>query len=558
MTYLLSMLNLPAWVDPQLLRWPVTGAYLALMALIGVYGLHRYWLVYLYGRHRSVRPRPGRRYEQLPRVTVQVPMFNEGAVVHRIIDAACAIDYPADRLQVQVVDDSTDHSADLAQKRVDYWAQRGVDIQYLHREDRTGFKAGALQNAMQTATGELIAIFDADFIPPRSFLKRTVHYFTDPALGMVQTRWAHINRNDSLLTRGQAIFLDGHFVIEHTARNRSGAWINFNGTAGLWRREAIESAGGWQHDTLTEDVDLSYRAQLAGWQFLFLPWVQCPAELPPEINAFKSQQHRWTKGSIQTAIKLLPTVLRADVPWKVKLEAFFHLTSPMVYLYITLFAALFYPAIALNIEPFGRGAWYGLAAGLSLFGLGTISATIFYIASQRAQKRSALGTIVQVPMLMAIGIGIALNNAIACIEALVGHESPFIRTPKYNTPAPGSFAPGITPGVAPGVADGVADELPGVTGQAGDRVEPAPSGKNRGIARVIPIPSMKRSVCLLELGMGVYMLACAWMSLNVGRTVISLPFLLLFAAGYLYVGGTSLWVHLRGHLENRRPMPQVA
>ncbi len=530
MMNLLSTLNWPAWVQHPALVWLVTGLYLGLMALIGVYGLHRYRLVFLYGRHRRMRPRPGVRYDDLPRVTVQLPMFNEGAVVHRIIDAACAIDYPNDKLQVQVVDDSTDDSAELARRRVAHWAERGIDIQYLHRTDRTGFKAGALQAATPDATGELIAIFDADFIPPPSFLKRTVHYFTDPRLGMVQTRWTHLNRDDSLLTRGQAIFLDGHFVIEHTARNRCGAWINFNGTAGLWRRQAIESAGGWQHDTLTEDVDLSYRAQLAGWDFLFLPWVRCPAELPPEINAFKSQQHRWTKGSIQTAIKLLPTLMRAKVSPTIKLEAFFHLTSPMVYLYITLLAVLFYPVIAMNIDPFGRDMWYGLAMGMGLFTLGTVSATVFYIASQRAQKRSAWGTIAQVPLLMAIGVGIALNNAIACIEALVGHESPFIRTPKYNT-TPTASSTKYSSTASPG-----------------------------GITRIIPIPSMKRTVCLLELALGAYMLACIWLSLHTGHTAVSTPFLCLFATGYFYVGSTSLWVHLRGYLESRRPptLPQPA
>ncbi len=534
----ISTIDKTTWMDSQVLRWLVTGTYLGLMAMIGLYGVHRYWLVYLFGRHRRTRPRPDVRYTDLPRVTVQLPIFNEGLVVHRIIDAACAIDYPTDRLQVQVVDDSTDDSAELARLRVEHWAARGVDIQYLHRTDRTGYKAGALQAATPSATGELIAIFDADFIPPRSFLKRTVHYFTDPKLGMVQTRWAHLNRDDSLLTRGQAIFLDGHFVIEHTARNRSGAWINFNGTAGLWRREAIETAGGWQHDTLTEDVDLSYRAQLAGWQFLFLPWVQCPAELPPEINAFKSQQHRWTKGSIQTAIKLLPTLLRAKVSKQIKLEAVFHLTSPMVYLYITLLAMLFYPVIAMNVGPLGNNAWLGLLLGLSLFGVGTISATVFYIASQRAQKRSALNTIIQIPFLMAIGIGIALNNAIACIEALVGYDTPFVRTPKYNTTtAPEPVAP--------------------THGTPSTPVTTSASG-SVGITRIIPIPGMKSSVCLLELAMGAYMLLCVWMSLNTGHRVVSLPFLCLFASGYLYVGTTSLWVHLRGHLENRRPLPQVA
>ena len=507
-----TTIELSDWLDTRVLRWLITGLYLALLALISIYGLHRYWLVYLFNRHRRTYPRPAERFTDLPRVTVQLPIYNEGAVAQRIIDAAARLDYPKDRLQIQVVDDSTDESAKVAEQRVEYWAQQGVDIQYLHRTDRTGFKAGALQAATQSATGELIAIFDADFVPPHSFLKRTVHYFTEPKLGMVQTRWAHLNRNDSMLTRGQAILLDGHFVIEHTARNRNGAWFNFNGTAGLWRRQAIESAGGWQHDTLTEDVDLSYRAQLAGWDFLFLPWVQCPAELPPEINAFKSQQHRWTKGSIQTALKLLPTLFRAKVSKKIKLEAFFHLTGPMVHLYVTLLALLFYPVISLNVRA-ANSAWLGMLLGLSLFSLGTVSASVFYIASQRVLKRSVTATIAQIPFLMAITIGIALNNTIACLEALLGYDTPFVRTPKYNT----------------------------------DKTN-----------RIIPIPELKRPVCLLELAMGGYMLLCIALSVNTGHRAVSIPFLCLFATGYLYVGTTSLWLQLRGHLQNRRPQPQIA
>lgn len=506
------------WIDPAILRWPLTVAYLTLLALIGTYGLHRYWLVYLFGKHGRRQPRPGERFAELPPVTVQLPMYNEGAVAERIIDAACRIDYPPDRLQVQVLDDSTDGSADLARRRAEHWRQRGVDIQYRHRTERTGFKAGALAEAMPDARGRFIAIFDADFLPPRQFLRRTVHYFTDPTLGMVQARWAHLNRDDSLLTRGQAIFLDGHFVVEHTARNRSGAWINFNGTAGIWRREAIETAGGWQHDTLTEDVDLSYRAQLAGWNFLFLPWLACPAELPPEINAFKSQQHRWTKGSIQTALKLLPTLLRSPASFKVKLEAFFHLTSPMVYLYITLLAVLFYPAIFVNLEQIGEGSWVGLLIGMSLFVLGTVSGAAFYLTSQRAQRRSVWTTLLQVPVLMSIGIGIALNNAVACLEALFGHESEFVRTPKYNAGTPPKSK--------------IANQKSKIT--------------------VIPIPSMKWSMSLLEIAMGVYMLECIRLSLVIDSTVVSLPFLVLFAAGYFYVGLTSLWTHMRSWRVTRR------
>ena len=525
---MLTLAALPFDLDPAAsltaLRWPLTGLYLLLIALIGTYGLHRYWLVFLFNRHRKAIARPAERFEVLPRVTVQLPMFNEGQVARRIIDAACAIDYPADRLQIQVVDDSTDDSRKICADRVAYWQARGVDIELRHRVDRTGYKAGALEEAMSTATGELIAIFDADFIPPANFLKRTVHHFTDETVGMVQTRWAHLNRDDSLLTRGQAIFLDGHFVVEHTARNRSGAWINFNGTAGLWRATTIADAGGWQHDTLTEDVDLSYRAQLRGWRFLFLPQVTCPAELPPEINAFKSQQHRWTKGSIQTAKKLLPTLFRAPVPWKVKLEAFFHLTSPMVYLYISLFALLFYPAVYVNLQPMQSGTWTGVFLGISLFMLGTASATAFYLTSQRAQKRSAWATLMQVPMLMSIGIGIALNNAVACLEALFGHESPFIRTPKYG--------------------DAVAS------------AEPKPKTQKSKVA-IIPIPSLKLWITGLEIAFGLLMLWCARLSLETENTVVSLPFLVLFATGYLYVGLTSLAVHTQGFLDGRKQKRQA-
>jgi cellulose synthase/poly-beta-1,6-N-acetylglucosamine synthase-like glycosyltransferase len=508
-------------MDPEALRWPLTISYILLMGLICVYGLHRYWLVYLYHRHRRNAPEPKRHFQQLPTITVQLPMFNEGAVAERIIDAACALDYPADKLQIQVLDDSTDDSAKRAQQRAEAWQATGLNIAYHHRTDRTGYKAGALAAAMPQAIGDYIAIFDADFIPPADFLKRTIHYFTEPAVGMVQTRWAHLNRESSLLTRGQAIFLDGHFVIEHTARNRSGVWMNFNGTAGLWRREAIEQAGGWEHDTLTEDVDLSYRAQLAGWQFVFLPEVTCPAELPPEINAFKSQQHRWTKGSIQTALKLLPKVFTSNASWRTKLEAFFHLTSPLVYVFVTLFALLFYPTIYVNLKPLGQGNWIGVLLGILLFALGSVSAAVFYLASQRAQHRSFWWTLVQVPMLMSIGIGIALNNAMACIEALLGHDTPFVRTPKYNV----THSPGQT--------------------------------KQRPIRRIMPLPSLKWSMTILELAMGLYMLECARMAIVVESTIISLPFVLLFASGYLYVGLTSLWVRLRGYLEARQ-QPQPA
>ena len=514
---LIELAVIPQLMTDPLVRQLVTTVYLAVLMLISIYGLHRYWLVWLYYRHgrRPLTPRDC--FDPLPSVTVQLPMYNESRVAKRVIDAACRLDYPADRLQIQVLDDSTDESAQIARDHVAHWARRGVDIQLLHRCDRTGYKAGALAAALPHAKGQFVAIFDADFVPDPDFLQKTIHHFTNPKVGMVQACWDHLNRDDSLLTRSQAIFLDGHFIIEHTARNRSSRWINFNGTGGLWRREAIESAGGWQHDTLTEDVDLSYRSQLAGWDFVFLPRVTCPAELPPEINAFKAQQHRWTKGSIQTAKKLLPRLLGSDAPMRVKVEAFFHLTSPMVYLYLSMMALLFYPAIYMNLRAFDSGTMRGLILGMTLFALGTASAGVFYTVSQREKGRGVIGTILRLPVLMSIGIGIALNNARACLEALVGHDSPFVRTPKYNTSSTRSST------AKHQVRDG---------------------------RSILPTPSIKLWMSLIEIAMGLYMIQCAAISFQEHATLLSLPFLLLFAGGYLYVGIASLrnqWRVARSH-----------
>ena len=267
-----------------------------------------------------------------PQVTVQLPIYNERYVIERLVEAVAQFDYPRELLEIQVLDDSTDETTKIARATASSAiADLGLHIVYIHRDNREGFKAGALQEGLKPRRGEFVAIFDADFIPPADFLRRTVPYFADPKLAMVQTRWSYINRNYSALTEVEAILLDGHFAIEHSSRYRSGLFFNFNGTAGIWRREAIEDAGGWQHDTLTEDTDLSYRAQMRGWQFIYLPEIDCPSELPVEMNAFKSQQARWAKGLMQTAKKILPQVLRSDVPAQVKTEAFFHLTANISY-----------------------------------------------------------------------------------------------------------------------------------------------------------------------------------------------------------------------------------
>ena len=301
----------------------IVAAYFTILAILSFYGLHRYIMVYLFHKYRKTVIAPQSRFEELPRVTVQIPAYNEMYVIERIIDAVCEFDYPRDRLDIQVLDDSTDETRSIARKVVERWKSQGLDICYIHREDRTGFKAGALENGLRTAKGEFVAVFDVDFVPKPDFLQKSVHYFTDPQIGMVQGRWEHLNRNFSFLTKTQAIFLDGHFMLESFTRSLSGRFFNFNGTAGILRRKAIEDAGGWEHDTLTEDLDLSYRAQMKGWKFIFLPDLSVPAELPVEINSFKSQQCRWAKGAMQTCKKTIRKILKGDFAPHEKLETWY-------------------------------------------------------------------------------------------------------------------------------------------------------------------------------------------------------------------------------------------
>jgi cellulose synthase/poly-beta-1,6-N-acetylglucosamine synthase-like glycosyltransferase len=363
------------------------AVYIFVFTMVCIYGLHRYQLVYLYYKHRRNTPRIQRRFQRLPRVTVQLPMYNERYVARRVIELACGIEYPRDRLQIQVLDDSTDDTVEVARQAVEDMRRLGHDIVYIHRDNRHGYKAGALQEGLETATGEFVCIFDADFLPPPGILHKTIHHFTDDRVGMVQARWEHINRDYSLLTKTQAVLLDGHFVMEHGARNRSGRFMSFNGTAGIWRISCISDAGGWQHDTLTEDLDLSYRAQLKGWEFLFLPDLCSPAELPPEMEAFKAQQYRWAKGGAQTCRKVLPRILRSPVPLKVKWEAFFHLTSCTVYLYMVLLTVLLFPVLYMGVGiPQHRTVW-GALLDASLFLIATCSASSFYACSQRELAR---------------------------------------------------------------------------------------------------------------------------------------------------------------------------
>ncbi len=412
-------------LTPLGLVWGI--AYGALTLVFLVFGLHRLWITYLYRRHRREPAVATGHFARLPVVTVQLPIFNEVYVATRLLEAVAALDYPRDRLEIQVLDDSTDETRELLAACVSSLQREGFDVQLIHRAHRSGYKAGALANGMQQARGELFLILDADFLPTPDLLQRTVHFFTDEKVGMVQSRWGHLNRDTSWLTRAQAVLLDGHLLLEQTARSRSGCFFNFNGTAGLWRRRAIEEAGGWQHDTLTEDLDLSYRAQLAGWRFVFLPDLVTPAELPPSMAAFKSQQHRWTKGSIQTCLKLLPRVWQSQLSWRIKLEAIIHLTSNFSYLALALLCLLIPPALGAEQN------WVRFfLVDVPVFLGTTASVAIFYLAAQRVLRPGQWWREIWfLPWVLAVGIGLSVNNAKAVIEALVGHETGFARTPKF-------------------------------------------------------------------------------------------------------------------------------
>lgn len=487
----------------DLLRYGLLGLYLLLLLMVVTFGIHRLVLVYLYYKYRSKGPCYQDRFSELPNVTIQLPMFNEPFVAERVIKNCCQIDYPEDKLQIQILDDSTDDTARIVSSVVKGLATKGHNIVRIHRDNRHGFKAGALENGLKTATGEFIAIFDADFVPRPDIIQKTIHYFSNEKVGMVQVRWGHINRNHSLLTRTQAILLDAHFIIEHTARNRSKRFMNFNGTAGIWRRRCIEQSGGWQHDTLTEDLDLSYRCQMKDWQFVYLPDITAPAELPPEIQGFKGQQFRWTKGAIQTGKKILPQLLRSSLPWKIKLEAVFHLISPMNYLFISILILLL-PVFRLHLLGFDKGLYYPPLIDFVLLVFGTCSTAIFYMCSQHKISSNWIGGIKYLPFLMALGVGIALNNSRGVLEAIFGKESDFERTPKY--------------------------------GMQADEDKHSWMAKTKGFAR------RNYFMAFIELAYGVYLSFCINLCLQQGMTAyFLLPFLVVFAIGYYYVGILTIY-----------------
>ena len=476
----------------------VMTPYFVVMIILAMYGIHRYALVYHFFKNRKRIAPPPPKITEWPRVTVQLPIYNERYVIERLVDAIAQFDYPRELLDIQVLDDSTDETQEVARNCVERYQQLGLPIAYIHRDNREGFKAGALQEGLKSARGEFVAIFDADFIPPADFLRNTVPYFADAKMAMVQTRWSYINRNYSKLTEVEAILLDGHFVVEHSARFRSGLFFNFNGTAGIWRRAAIEDAGGWQHDTLTEDTDLSYRAQLRGWQFIYLPDIECPSELPVEMNAFKSQQARWAKGLMQTAKKILPRVIRSNAPDAVKAEAFFHLTANISYPLMVFLSIILLPAM---IVRFYQGWFQVLVIDLPLFIASTCSISSFYLVAERSiYPKTWKRTFLYLPFIMAVGIGLSVRNAVAVIEAIFGVKSEFVRTPKYRVEA--------------GARDGAGWS----------------KKKYRKGAGWMPYA---------EVLLGVYFAAAVVYAIEM-QNYATVPFLLLFVWGYLYTGLMSL------------------
>ena len=501
----------------------VTAIYSFALVMVCVYGFHRYLLVYLYYRYRGRVPRqPGSFTEdELPRVTVQLPMYNEQYVSERVIEHACRLDYPRDRLQIQVLDDSTDETVSIAAAAVERARAEGYDIEYLHRDDRTGYKAGALEAGLASATGEFVAIFDADFVPEPGIIREAIHYFRDPQVCAVQARWEHINRRDSLLTRTQAIFLDGHFAIEHVARNRSGRFMSFNGTAGMWRTAAIVDAGGWQHDTLTEDMDLSYRAQIRGWRFVFLRDLTAAAELPPEMSAFKAQQFRWTKGGAQTAMKMLPRILMArGVPLKAKIDAFFHLTCFSVHAYVVVLVTLLLPSMLIRLAEAGQASTLRPIIDILVFALATISASVFYVASQYELFRDWRTVLKYLPFLMALGVGVCLSNTKALLEALFGKQSEFVRTPKYGA---------------------------GSDQYASRRRKAAGGAKRKH--DLLPV---------LEFAFGIYMVGCTIYALAHPKLLLAGPFFAMFAVGFFYVSILTVSARRAATGKARSPRPAEA
>ncbi|MBN1634846.1 MAG: glycosyltransferase [Ignavibacteria bacterium] len=411
----------------------ILGIYIFSLCVLFLFASHGYTMTYYYFKTYNKRMDDIDEKELVlndyPLVTVQLPLYNERYVITRLIDSVIRFDYPKEKLEIQILDDSTDDSTDIIRKHIQKYIDSGYDISHIHRTNRAGYKAGALKVGLEKAKGEFIAIFDADFIPRKKFLKRTLPYFfRDDKISLVQTRWEHLNRDYSVITRTQAIALDGHFVIEQAVRNRAGFFINFNGTGGVWRKEAIFDAGNWEADTLTEDLDLSYRAQLKGWKVKYLMNFTSPAELPSEIISLKSQQFRWTKGAIETMKKLFMRVMKSNLPLKNKYQSFIHLCSNLAYPFILIAAILNMPIVLIK----ETGNYDTIFKFMSLFTLAFVSSFMFYLYSQKDVYPDWQNRIFYFPVFLAGSMGLSLNNTKAVLEGLINKKSEFVRTPKFK------------------------------------------------------------------------------------------------------------------------------
>ncbi len=500
------------WFDYALLI-----PYFTLLLILSFYGLHRYEIIRTYRKFRKQMPNgPSGHFAELPPVTIQLPLYNERYVVERLLEEAVKVDYPRHLLQIQVLDDSTDETHPFTERLCYQYRAEGHPVEYIHRTNRHGYKAGALENGLKTATGDLVAVFDADFVIPPDFLQRTIHYFTDPRIGVVQTRWSYLNRNYNLLTEVQAMLLDGHFVLEHVARCSRGLFFNFNGTAGILRKKMIEDAGGWQHDTLTEDSDLSYRAQLKGWKFVYVPGVECPSELPVDTYGFQVQQSRWAKGLTQVAQKLLPAVLKADVPRRVKLEAFCHMTPNISYPLMIVVTALMLPVM---IVRFYMGWQQLLLVDVPLIVANFASVIAFYVYAQK--ERDPLGwkkSILMMPALIAAGVALTVINTRAVLEALFGIKTGFVRTPKYA-----------------------------VTGGAAAQPQKQAIAAYRSKSGWLPY---------IEFGIGTYFLVMVLYAIDT-YNFLAVPLLSIFVSGYYWASISTLHHEYKDRMEWRRQQKLV-
>ncbi len=472
------------------IEFALVALYFLVLGVLCTFGAHRAVLVLLCLRHRRRIERAAREVDigedDLPAVTVQLPLYNEATVASRLLEAAAGIDYPRHLLEIQVLDDSTDETRTITEAKVRALRARGVDMVYVRRPDRVGYKAGALEYGLKTAKGELVAIFDADFVPQPSFIRSIVGHFSDPSVGMVQTRWGHMNRDANLLTQVQALMLDGHHLVENRARFGSGCMFNFSGTGGMWRKEAIARAGGWQHDTLTEDLDLSYRAQMVGYRFVYRPDVVTPSELPEDMSALRAQQYRWGKGTVQTARKLLGTVLRAPLSRHQRVEAAFHMLPHAAYPLMMLLSILLLPALVL-LPATDFSTMLLVDLPLCLGATGSLAG--FYAMAESAQGRSPWAAVKRLPALIALGAGLAPHMTKAVYSGLTSMAGEFVRTPKRGESA----------------------------------------GRYRQVAK---LPFMETALALLS--------ATSVLAAIETQHWFAAPFALLFTFGYAYVAGTLL------------------